>query len=35
VSRGAGYWGPPLRLGIPSEITIITLTRPKHGIYTV
>lgn len=35
VSRGAGYWGPPLRLGIPSEITIITLTRPKHGINTV
>ena len=27
VSRGAGYWGPPLRLGAPSEITMITLTR--------
>lgn len=26
VNRGTGYWGPPLRLGIPSEITVITLT---------
>jgi len=26
VSRGAGYWGPPLRLGVPSEITLLTLT---------
>jgi predicted MPP superfamily phosphohydrolase len=25
VSRGTGYWGPPLRLGIPPEITVITL----------
>ncbi len=25
VSRGSGYWGPPLRLGIPPEITVITL----------
>ena len=25
VNRGTGYWGPPLRLGIPSEITVITL----------
>ena len=25
VNRGTGYWGPPLRLGISSEITIITL----------
>jgi len=31
VSHGTGYWGPPLRLGIPSEITVITLTRPNHG----
>ncbi len=29
VSRGTGYWGPPLRLGFPSEITLITLTRQK------
>ena len=27
VSRGTGYWGPPLRLGIPSEVTAITLRR--------
>jgi len=27
VNRGTGYWGPPLRLGIPSEITVITLER--------
>ncbi|MBW1981530.1 MAG: metallophosphoesterase [Deltaproteobacteria bacterium] len=26
VSRGAGYWGPPLRLAAPSEIALITLT---------
>lgn len=26
VSRGTGYWGPPLRLGAPSEITRIRLT---------
>ena len=25
VSRGTGYWGPPLRLGSPSEITLIRL----------
>lgn len=25
VSRGAGYWGPPVRLGIPSEISLIVL----------
>ncbi|HIC69111.1 MAG TPA: metallophosphoesterase, partial [Candidatus Latescibacteria bacterium] len=27
VSRGAGYWGPPMRLGAPSEITHITLAK--------
>ena len=27
VSKGAGYWGPPMRLGAPSEITHITLKR--------
>jgi predicted MPP superfamily phosphohydrolase len=26
VSRGTGYWGPPLRIGAPSEITLVTLT---------
>ncbi len=23
VSRGTGYWGPPLRVGSPSEISLI------------
>jgi len=25
VSCGTGYWGPPMRLGAPAEITRITL----------
>lgn len=25
TSRGTGYWGPPLRFGAPSEITVLTL----------
>jgi hypothetical protein len=25
VSRGTGYWGPPVRVGSPSEITLIAL----------
>ena len=25
VSRGTGYWGPPMRLGAPPEITEIRL----------
>jgi predicted MPP superfamily phosphohydrolase len=25
VNQGTGYWGPPLRLGIPSEITLFEL----------
>ena len=25
VSRGTGYWGPPVRVGSPSEITLIKL----------
>jgi predicted MPP superfamily phosphohydrolase len=28
VSRGTGYWGPPMRLGAPAEITEITLRAP-------
>ena len=27
VSRGTGYWGPPIRLGAPSEITLIRPVR--------
>jgi predicted MPP superfamily phosphohydrolase len=27
VSAGTGYWGPPSRLGVPSEITSIRLAR--------
>jgi len=25
VSNGTGYWGPPMRLGSPAEITELTL----------
>lgn len=27
VNAGTGYWGPPNRFAIPSEITLLTLTR--------
>lgn len=27
ISRGTGYWGPPMRVGAPSEITVLTLRR--------
>ena len=27
IHRGTGYWGPPLRLGAPSEIAVLTLSR--------
>jgi predicted MPP superfamily phosphohydrolase len=27
VSRGTGYWGPPMRLGAPAEITHVVLRR--------
>ncbi len=27
VSRGTGYWGPPMRLAAPAEITQLVLTR--------
>ena len=29
VSRGAGYWGPPIRVGAPSEITVLRLTNQQ------
>ncbi len=31
VSRGTGYWGPPMRIGAPSEITLITLRRGEEA----
>ena len=27
VNSGTGYWGPPMRIGVPSEITVLTLRR--------
>lgn len=30
VSRGTGFWGPPMRLFKPAEINVVTLTR-AHG----
>lgn len=29
TSRGTGYWGPPKRFGVPSEITLIRLSDGK------
>lgn len=29
VNRGTGYWGPPMRLGVPSEVTLFTFTNQK------
>jgi predicted MPP superfamily phosphohydrolase len=29
TSRGTGYWGPPLRLGAPSEITLVRLVTAR------
>jgi hypothetical protein len=31
VSRGTGYWGPPMRLAAPAEITEIVLRRGGEG----
>jgi len=31
VSRGTGFWGPPLRLFAPAEITEIVLRAPAHA----
>lgn len=30
ISRGTGYWGPPLRMGAPSEITRIVLRSSRE-----
>lgn len=27
ISRGTGYWGPPMRVASPAEITVLTLRR--------
>ena len=32
VSRGTGYWGPPKRLGAPSEITRVRLIRARGAV---
>lgn len=29
TTRGAGFWGPPLRVFAPSEITLLTLRSPR------
>jgi uncharacterized protein len=29
ISRGTGYWGPPNRFGVPSEITLLRLISAK------
>lgn len=31
VSKGTGYWGPPVRLGARSEITVFTLTASENN----
>ncbi len=35
VSRGTGYWGPPMRLGAPSEITCVELVRGGEDAQSV
>lgn len=30
VNRGTGYWGPPMRLGVESEITLVRLETKKN-----
>ena len=30
VSQGTGFWGPPVRLGTRSEITLLTLVKSDH-----
>ncbi|MEJ3742389.1 metallophosphoesterase [Actinomycetes bacterium KLBMP 9797] len=28
VTNGAGFWGPPVRIGAPPQVTLVELTRP-------
>jgi predicted MPP superfamily phosphohydrolase len=30
VSRGTGYWGPPVRVGSPAELTLLVLEPARH-----
>jgi len=32
VSRGTGYWGPPMRVGAPPEITLVELEREETAV---
>lgn len=32
VSNGTGYWGPPMRLGAPAEITRVILEAPREAL---
>jgi predicted MPP superfamily phosphohydrolase len=32
VSPGTGYWGPPMRVGVPSEVTLLTLRCPTSAV---
>jgi uncharacterized protein len=32
VSRGTGYWGPPMRLAVPSEITQVRLESARAAV---
>lgn len=35
VNQGTGYWGPPTRMGIPPEITLLTLKTNKKSIQDI
>lgn len=35
VSRGTGYWGPPVRLASRSEITVLRLTNANRELHTI
>lgn len=32
VNRGTGYWGPPMRFGVPAEITLIKLKKKTRVV---